>query len=58
MKQEPDGPYIYQPFGMQDKENWKVKRIYGIGGLPYLAVISGLTKEEATKVLQALTGEG
>ena len=54
--QEPDGPYIYQPYGMQDPKHWEAKRIYAIGGLNWLATVKGLTKEEAQKILAALKG--
>jgi hypothetical protein len=52
----PNGPYIYQPFGMQHgKDRWLAGRIYGIGGLGPMVMISGLTKSEAEAVLRALT---
>lgn len=52
-EQEPQGAYIYQPFGMQDKTHWKSGRIYGLGGLPMGTAIKGLTKPEAESMLSA-----
>lgn len=53
---EPDGPYVYQPFGMQDKAHWEANRVWGVSGVgdPFLTKIRGLTKEEATAVCDAL----
>ena len=48
-------PYIYQPFGIQNKLEWAAGRIYGIGGWNLLTRIEGLTKPEAEAVLCALT---
>jgi hypothetical protein len=53
---EPTEPYIYQPYGMQDKENWKTKRVYGVGGLAS-ATIKGISKELAEKIVEWLKGE-
>lgn len=53
MNDEPTGPYIYQPYGMQDKDQWESKRVYAISGVPFL-IIKGLTKDEAEKVLAIL----
>jgi len=53
----PAGPYTYQPFGVQHPGHWKAGRIYAIGGLPELATVRGLTKDEAHKVLLALTDD-
>lgn len=50
---EPKGPYVYQPYGMQDKPQWESGRIYGIGG--HAATIKGLTKEEADAVCKVLS---
>lgn len=52
---EPDGPYIYQPYGMQDAAHWSAERIYAVGGLSHLATVKGLTKAEAGRVMSALT---
>ncbi len=52
MNTEPSSPYIYQPYGMQDKLNWNSGRIYGIAG--HAATIKGLTQKEADSVLAAL----
>jgi hypothetical protein len=51
----PEGPYIYQPFGSftHPKHN-EAGRLWAIGGLHHLATVSGLTKEEAQRVLAAL----
>lgn len=51
MNIEPTKPYIYQPFGMQDEEQWQEGKIYGVGGIP-LAKIQGLTRQEAEKILK------
>lgn len=56
MQQEPEGPYVYQLFGMQDKAQWATRRVYAIGGLPIETTVIGLTKDEANKVLVALVG--
>jgi len=56
--QEPDGPYVCQPFGMQDKGHWALKRIFGVSGVSLFATISGLTKEEAEIVKDALRKMG
>ena len=53
-QQEPDGLYVYQPYGMQDKLNWMTQRIYAIGGLPMTATISGLLREEADAIVALL----
>lgn len=53
-QQEPEGLYIYQPYGIQDRAQWERGRIYGIGGLPLCARIDGLTKSEAEAILKAL----
>ena len=52
----PEGPYIYQPYGMQDQKHWDAGRIYAIGGLDWRATVKGLTKDEAQKILAALKG--
>lgn len=57
-QEEPNEPYIYQPFGCQHTDNWKAGRIYAIGGLPILATIEGLTRKEANAILAALKTEG
>lgn len=51
---EPDGLYVYQPYGMQDKMQWMTQRIYAIGGLPMTTTISGLTREEADAICALL----
>ena len=50
----PKGPYIYQPFGRQDREAWMLGRIYGVAGISIVTIIHGLTKEEANAVLAVL----
>ena len=47
-------PYVYQPFGIQDKEHWAAERIYAVICESRLTIISGLTKPEAAAVLAAL----
>jgi hypothetical protein len=55
---EPNGPYIYQPFGsVSNPEHDAVGRLWGIGGLHPLTTIKGLTRDEAAKVLDALMHE-
>ena len=50
-------PYIYQPFGMQNKDHWAAKRIYAVATDSMLTKIEGLTKEEAELILASLTKE-
>lgn len=51
--QKPDGPYIYQPYGMQDKFHWGCGRIYGLDGLgSHLIEIKGLKKDEVKLLLK------
>ena len=55
-EQEPNEPYIYQPFGFQHEMG---KRLYGIGGLhtlgfPYGTKVDGFTSEEASKILTVI----
>lgn len=51
----PEGPYVYQPFGMQDgADRWKRGRIYGVGGVSFYAEIKGLTKAEAESIVRTL----
>ena len=53
---EPKGPYIYQPYGIQDgKVRWDSGRIYAVSGISDLARIDGLTRDEADRVLEAIT---
>lgn len=51
---EPEGPYVYQPFGIQHAEHWEAERIFAIGGFHQLATIEGLTRAEADAVVRAL----
>lgn len=51
---EPVAPYVYQPFGMQNKDHWSSGRIYGVGHPNWMVTIKGLTKEEAEAVRAAL----
>jgi hypothetical protein len=56
-EQEPDGPYVYQPHGTDGLQNTDRKmtgRLYGVGGLHYLAKVEGLTWEEAEAIVSAL----
>ncbi len=58
MEREPDGPYIYQPFGsVTHPEHNAAGRLWAIAGLHRLATVQGLTKQEAARVLAALTSE-
>lgn len=57
MKEEPKGPYVFQPYGAQDKAHWDAGRIYGVGGIHPLITIKGLTKEEAFRVIETLCPE-
>jgi hypothetical protein len=54
---EPEGLYIYQPFGIQNPVHWASGRIYGIGGMPLPTTLTGLTRPEAEAILAALSGE-
>lgn len=54
MNEEPKGPYVFQPYGVRDKAHWKAGRVYGVGGINPLMTITGLTKEEALRVIEAL----
>ena len=55
MDVEPDGPYVYQPYGSgTHKDHAAVGRLYGVGGVDWFADIRGLTKEEAEAVVHAL----
>lgn len=52
---EREGLYVYQPYGIQDgKERWNFGLIYGVGGLPNLSEIKGVTKRGAELIVQAL----
>lgn len=51
---EPKAPYVYQPFGIQDRDKWASGRIYGVAGLALETTITGLLKCEAEAVLAAL----
>ncbi len=51
----PEGPYVYQPYGHQDKEHWQAGRIYGVGGVSELTTIDGLTKQEAQAIYWVLS---
>lgn len=46
-------PYIYQPFGFQDKEFWADNKIYAIGGIEP-SIIKGITIELADAILQVI----
>ena len=50
----PEGVYVYQPLGMQNKIHWSAGRIYGVGGVSHLTTISGLTQPEAQAITDAL----
>ena len=54
-EREPDGPYVYQPFGpVSHPDRGKTGRLFGVGGLDMQATIQGLTREEAEAVVDAL----
>lgn len=51
---EPNGPYVYQPFGSVQNMNLdRPEGIYAIGGLPPGVTIKGLTKDEAVRLLKS-----
>lgn len=58
--QKPDGPYVYQPFGMKERAHWDAepKRVYAVGGMDPLATVNGLTKYEAQTIVAALRATG
>lgn len=49
-----DTPYIYQPYGINDKDHWESGRIYAVATDSMLTTVSGLTKEEAEKIMTAI----
>lgn len=53
---EPTEPYIYQPYGMQDKEFWADKKIYAVGAYG-LSTIKGIPKELAELILWWIKNE-
>lgn len=56
---EPKGPYIYQPYGMQDEAHWASERIYAISGMDSnLMEIKGLKKREAELILDLINQKG
>jgi hypothetical protein len=57
MNAEPTKPYVYQPFGMQDKAHWETKKIYAVGGIGELSVIKGISKELAEKIVHLIEAE-
>lgn len=55
--QEPDGPYVYCPYGsLSDPAHAGANRLWGIGGFSGLATIKGLTKNEAEQFCKILRG--
>jgi hypothetical protein len=55
LRKEPEGPYIYQPFGsVTHQEHASCGRLYGVAGVSILTEIKGLTKAEAEAVRLAL----
>ena len=52
---EPKFPYIYQAYGIQRPQWWNEGRIYGVGHPDWHVEIKGLTKDEATRVLAAIS---
>ncbi len=54
-EREPNGPYIYQPFGPVSHPDRKATgRFYGVGGVSMQATIQGLTKREAERIVEVL----
>lgn len=53
MNQEPTKPYVYQPYGMEENDNWKDKTIYGVAGLEN-ATIKGISRDLAEMIVQWL----
>lgn len=53
-KHEVKPPYVYQPFGMQDREHWAAERIYAVVHESELAEIRGLKEWEAHSICDAL----
>ena len=51
---EPSAPYVYQPHSPYDKVHGP-DRIYGVGGLNPGTIIDGLTNEQATAIVGAIT---
>lgn len=56
MQEEPKEPYIYQPYGMQDKYYWDTKKIYGVAGCGLFTTIKGITKDQAEKIVEIMKG--
>jgi hypothetical protein len=56
-EREPEGPYVYQPFGSAThKAHDAADRLWGVGGIDLLAEVRGLTKLEAQRIVAALSG--
>lgn len=56
MENEPTEPYVYQPYGsVTHLDHNEEGRLWGVGGVHMLAIIKGLTKEEANAVRAVLT---
>ncbi len=55
---EPDGPYVYQPFGAGREPFATAGRLWGVGGIggrdALCVKIEGLTKREAETICMAL----
>ena len=47
-------PYVYQPFGIQNKEHWADQRIYAVITGSRLTRIEGLTKAEASAICKVI----
>lgn len=47
-------PYVYQPFGIQNKDHWNEGRLWAVAPSNRLTRIEGLTKEEADAVCDLL----
>ena len=54
---EPDGPYVYQPYGSVTHPE-RGDRLFGVGGVAPGTEIKGLAKSEAEAIVAALNGAG
>lgn len=51
MNSEPKAPYVYQPFGIMDRDDGKLWGVAGIKGKPD---IRGVTKSQANDIVEIL----
>ncbi len=53
MDKEPDGPYVYQPYGsVSHPKHNELGRLWGVAGISLYTEIKGLTKEEAKTIVE------